>query len=205
MFKNFFKDKLNRKEKIAGTIMIVGLILFTGFLYFPQDEKEVEEKVVINKPVVIEEEAKEIPEEIKNFGISIEKIDVLAPIVANVSGFSKKAYNDKLREGVAHLDQTSLPGQGNNIFIFGHSSSLIGDGPYSEIFSKLDNLEKGNDIVVYYQNTEHYYSIEEKRIVSKNEVSVAGPTEDEQLTLMTCWPLGTDEKRLIVTAKPKIN
>lgn len=205
MLKNFFKDKLNRKEKIAGTVMVVGLIIFTGFIYLPKDEKKIEKKLVINKPVVAKEETKEIPEEIKNFGINIEKIDVLAPIVSNVDGFNKKNYIQQLKKGVAHLDQTSLPGQGSNIFIFGHSSASIGEGDYSEIFAHLNKLEEEDFITVYYQNTDYQYQINEKKIVNKKEVSVTKPTNKEQLTLMTCWPIGTDEERLIITAKPKIN
>jgi sortase A len=29
-----------------------------------------------------------------------------------------------------------------------------------------------------------------------------GPTNDEQLTLVTCWPYGVDDHRLIVIARP---
>jgi sortase A len=29
-----------------------------------------------------------------------------------------------------------------------------------------------------------------------------GPTEDERLTLVTCWPYGVDDHRLIVIARP---
>lgn len=198
-----FKAKLKRKEKIAGTIMIVGLILFTGWLYFPQDKKEVENKIAEPKAIVIEEKVKKIPEEIKNFGISIEKIDVLAPVIANVSGFNKKIYNQQLKKGVAHLERTSLPGQKSNIFLFGHSSDSIGEGDYSEIFADLNELEKEDFITVYYQDADYQYQIDEKKIINKNEIGVTSPTNEEQLTLMTCWPIGTDEKRLIVTAKLK--
>jgi len=37
-----------------------------------------------------------------------------------------------------------------------------------------------------------------KEIVGKEEVNVAKATKKEQLTLMTCWPIGTANKRLII-------
>lgn len=135
---------------------------------------------------------------IKNFGIKIEKIGIVAPIIANVDGATKDIYNKKLKNGVAHLKGSSFPGQGGNIFIFGHSSSNIGEGLYSKIFARLGKLEKGDKIIIFYKNKEYIYSVFEKKIVEKTDISVIESTKEEQLTLMTCWPVGTAEKRLII-------
>lgn len=138
---------------------------------------------------------------IKKFGIKIEKIGVLAPVIKDVSGTEKSVYNKALEKGVAHFKGTSLPNEGSNIFIFGHSSKILGKGPYAEIFAELGELEKGDEIIIYYQGKEIKYTVFEKDIVEKNDLSVLEPTKKEQLTLMTCWPIGSAAKRLIIKSR----
>lgn len=142
----------------------------------------------------------QIPAEIREFGLRIDKLNILAPVIANVDGTNKKVYNQALEKGVAHYKGTALPGEGGNIFIFGHSSSATGYGPYVNIFAPLEKLEKEDIIIVYFQNKTLEYKVFEKIIVAKTDVSLLKPTAQEQLTLMTCWPVGTSAKRLIIKA-----
>ena len=138
----------------------------------------------------------------KAFGVQINKIGVKAVVTANVNGDNKSEYNDSLKVGLAHFKGTELPGAGGNIFIFGHSSGGKEGGPYTKVFSKLNNLSNGDKIVVYYQGQIHDYTITEKKVVASTDLSPLNLTKDERLTLMTCWPIGTKEKRLIIIAKP---
>ena len=137
------------------------------------------------------------------FVLRIPKINIEAPVIQNVDPNDKKKYNEALKTGVLHFPGTTLPGQGSNIFIYGHSSSAIDSGPYSKIFVPLDKLQKNDEILVSYNNQEYNYQVVEKKIIDKNDVSVLKPTEKETLTLMTCWPIGTDQKRLIIRAEKK--
>ena len=134
------------------------------------------------------------------FGLKIDKLELVAPIVKDVDGENKTTYNKALEGGVAHYSGTSLPGKGSNIFIFGHSSTVTGQGPYARIFAKLDDIEKGDEVIVFYEDKEYKYIVFDKTIVEKDDTSVLDPTKKEQLTLMTCWPIGTNEKRLIIKA-----
>jgi len=134
------------------------------------------------------------------FGLKIDKLDLLAPIVEDVDGENKNAYNKALQGGVAHYKGTALPGEKSNIFIFGHSSTVTGQGPYAKIFASLGDLEKGDEIIVFYKDKEYRYSVFDKQVVEKDETSVLDPTKKEQLTLMTCWPVGTNAKRMIIKA-----
>lgn len=139
--------------------------------------------------------------EYTDFGIDISKIGVKAPITANVNGDNKTEYNNSLKNGLAHYKGTKLPGEGSNIFIFGHSSSDVDSGPYSKIFAKLNDVVVGDTITVYYKTKKYEYTVSEKKIVAADDLSPLNLTETEQLTLMTCWPMGTKDKRLIVIAK----
>lgn len=137
------------------------------------------------------------------FKIEIEKIGVIAPVIQDVDGANKETYNQALLDGVAHYKGTALPNQGSNIFIFGHSSPLIGaTGNYKEIFKDLGDLEFGDIITITYLGEKIEYTVSEKRIVEKTEMSVLNPTDEEQLTLMACWPIGSNDKRIIVIAEP---
>ncbi len=137
-----------------------------------------------------------------DFKISIEKIGVVAPVIPDVDGSNKEAYINALYEGIAHYRGTAYPEEGSNVFLFGHSSSAIGSGDYKEIFKDLGELEFGDKIKLTYLGKNLDYTVSEKRVVENTEVSVLDSTDEEQLTLMTCWPIGTNNKRLIVIAKP---
>ena len=146
---------------------------------------------------------KEIDPKIKEFGLKIDKLNILVPIIKDVDGANKTAYNEALKGGVAHFEGTALPGEKGNIFIFGHSSAEIKVGDYTKIFATLDDLTEGDEIIVYYKNDEHKYKVSEKKIVAATDLSVLNKTKTETLTLMTCWPVGTKDKRLIVRAVPE--
>lgn len=137
------------------------------------------------------------------FHLIIPKLNISAPIIPDVDGNDKDAYFKALESGVAHYKGTAKPGDGGNIFIFGHSSFYWWKkGDYKEIFKPLGDLKKGDEIIVWREGKEYKYKVTETKLVPPTEVSVLNPTKTEQVTLMTCWPPGTTEKRLIVIAKP---
>lgn len=180
-------------------IIITALILvFFGFVYgikFQKEEKRFENKS--SKPI-----AKEInPNMIKNFELFIPKLNIDVPVIPNVNGTNEKVYSEALKGGVAHYAGTALPDGGSNIFIFGHSSSILGTGKYDKVFASLGDLAIGDEIILLFNDMNYKYSVIDKKIVPSGDSSVLSSTNDEQLTLMTCWPIGTDAKRLVIIAK----
>jgi len=139
-----------------------------------------------------------------DFHLLIPSLNISAPIIADVDGNDKDAYFKALQGGVAQYKGTSKPGEGGNIFIFGHSSYYWWDpGKYKEIFRNLEDIKAGDDISVWNNSKEYKYKVTSTKVVEPTDVSVLNPTKNEQLTLMTCVPPGTAEKRLIVIAKPE--
>ncbi len=139
----------------------------------------------------------------KEFALVIPKIGVNAP-VATVPNQGGGRYFPALGKGekLGHLENTALPGQGGNVVIFGHSSGLPGiTGPYKDVFALLDKLEEGDEVVVWYQAVPYRYRVKESKVVGENAFEILSQ-EKNQLTLLTCWPPGTDIKRLIVIAEP---
>lgn len=108
-----------------------------------------------------------------------------------------------LREGVVHYPGTSLPGQAGNTVITGHSSYFPWDpGRFKDVFALLHDVEIGDRIVVYYKQTKYIYEVDNIKVVKPEEIDVLKQSPDEKLTLITCTPVGTNLKRLVVTAKP---
>ncbi|MDD3086424.1 MAG: sortase, partial [Patescibacteria group bacterium] len=65
------------------------------------------------------------------------------------------------------------------------------------------DLEIDDEIKINFNQQEYKYKVSEKKIIPADDLSVLLPTEREILTLLTCWPVGTADKRLIVIAKPE--
>lgn len=137
-----------------------------------------------------------------NNRIIIQKIDVSAPIIDNVDGNNMQTYMNALENGVAHLKKTSLPGDPGNTVIFGHSSYFKNKpGNYKTIFAKLNNLTIGATIQIKHQNKDLAYKVFEKKIVRPEDVSVVSQDNTKRnLTLITCWPIGTTKERLVILA-----
>lgn len=139
-----------------------------------------------------------------DFHLIISALEINAPVIADVDGANQTAYDKALEDGVAQLLGSAKPGEGSNIFIFGHSSYYwYKPGDYKEIFKNLEDLKVGDEIIIWYQKKEYKYKITETKVVSPNEVDVLKPTSQEQVTLMTCVPPGTTLKRFIAIAKPE--
>ena len=135
-----------------------------------------------------------------NYILKIDKINVNAPIVLNVDGKNKSYYLKSLEQGIAHMKDTALPGEEGNVFIFGHSSYYTGD--YREVFARLNEIETGDEITIKSSANEYKYKIYNKEIISADQMDVLKqPKGKSIITLMTCWPLGTTEKRLIVVGE----
>lgn len=107
-----------------------------------------------------------------------------------------------LRNGVIHYPGTALPGENGNVVLTGHSSYYAWDpGRFKDVFSLLHDVKMGDRIVMYFNQKKFVYEVEKIKIVLPEQVDVLGPTSKEQLTLITCTPIGTNLKRLILTAK----
>lgn len=135
----------------------------------------------------------------EDFHLVIPSLNLEAPIIADVDGSNKDEYFKALENGIAHFKGTAKPGEGSNIFIFGHSSFYRNKpGNYKEIFKDLEKMKSGDEIILWYQKKEFRYQVSEIKVVNPDQVSVLGPTPKEQVSLMTCVPPGTTLKRLMI-------
>lgn len=137
--------------------------------------------------------------------IEISRINVLAPMVWSKNENEKDMLSD-LENGVAHFFKTAAPGQNGNMIISGHSSNYIwAGGDYNHIFKNLNNLEKGDLVIVKTSQKNgrviaYRYKISDKFITAPNDAEIFENTANPTLTLSTCWPIGTNLKRIVVKA-----
>ncbi|MEK7218749.1 MAG: sortase [Patescibacteria group bacterium] len=114
----------------------------------------------------------------------------------------EKDIQASLQDGVVHYPGTANPGQAGNFFVTGHSSYYPwSPGRYKTVFARLHNLEVGDEYWVYFGGDKHRYVVKGKKEVSPSDITVLDqPTDKRMGTLMTCTPVGTTLRRLIITA-----
>lgn len=114
----------------------------------------------------------------------------------------EKDMQKALQNGVVHYPGTSLPGQTGNTVITGHSSYFPWDpGRFKDVFALLHEVKISDKLVIYYEQDKFLYEVTDIKVVLPEDVDVLKQTPGNQLTLITCTPIGTNLKRLIVTAK----
>lgn len=133
--------------------------------------------------------------------LKIPSINVVAPITWKVVN-EPTAVAENLKNGLIQIDGTSLPGEKGNIFITGHSSNYPWiESAYNNIFALLNKVVVGDVVHVKYGERDYLYRVNEISVVKPDDLSPMKQTNTPTLTLMTCTPVGTSLKRLIVTAK----
>ncbi|MBU1085116.1 MAG: sortase [Candidatus Beckwithbacteria bacterium] len=141
------------------------------------------------------------------FGLVIPKIFANVAVTKNVNPADEKEYQEVLRQagGVAHSSGTSVPGELGTTYIFGHSTDAsINVERFNAVFYLLNKLEPGDLIVAYYKGKQYKYEVSDKKVVDPTDLSeIVRVDNEERLVLQTCWPPGTDWRRLLVVAKPR--
>lgn len=140
------------------------------------------------------------------FSIVIPKIGANSNVIANVDPGNDTEYLDALKHGVAHAEGTAFPGEGGHIFMFAHSTDYIWNvGTYNAVFYLLYKLETGDEVDIFYKGVRHVYKVTGKEVVDPTQVEyLTKKTNEEFLTLQTCWPPGTTLKRMLVFAEPVV-
>ncbi len=88
-----------------------------------------------------------------------------------------------LKQEIAWMGNTSWPGLGGNTGLAGHVDFANGDpGP----FWNLKDLQAGDKVILYTQKNVYTYIVREHKVVNDYELSVIDPTDDAQITLITC-------------------
>ncbi len=140
-----------------------------------------------------------------NFEVIVNKLGIDAPIIWSKTSIEDDMLED-LKTGVVLFPKTGIPGQSGNAVISGHSSNYVWiKGKYNYIFRKLNKLQIGDKIIIRAtqqngRSFDYVYIIEKKNVVVADSDEIFETGERPAITLVTCWPLGTNWKRLMVRA-----
>jgi sortase A len=99
---------------------------------------------------------------------------------------------DDLKRGPGHYPDTPLPGQAGNAAIAGHRTT------YGAPFNRINELERGDEILVTTLQGAFRYEVSDQLIVSPSEVGVLDDFGDNRLTLTACHPKYSARQRIIV-------
>jgi LPXTG-site transpeptidase (sortase) family protein len=122
-------------------------------------------------------------------------IRLVIPKIELTSFVVEGTNHHSLLLGPGHMTHTSEPGELGNAVITGHRDTF---------FRHIHELEKGDQIYVDRGGQRFIYEVTGKKIVDPNDLSVTRPTNDSQMTLITCYPtyyIGPAPKRLVVFTK----
>lgn len=122
--------------------------------------------------------------------VQIPVLNVDAPIVQG-DGW------EQLKKGVGQHLGTPNPGSVGNMVFSAHNDV------YGEIFRYLDQLEPGDEILVFTQQRQYTYVVSGTQIVEPTQVEVMAATTEPTATLISCYPYLKDQQRIVVFANLK--
>jgi sortase A len=100
-----------------------------------------------------------------------------------------------LRKGPGHYPESPLPGDPGTAAIAGHRTT------YGAPFRNIDDLRRGQRVIVDMPDGRFIYRIERITIVDDQDLSVLDPVGYRRLMLSACHPLYSAAERVIVFAR----
>jgi sortase A len=108
-----------------------------------------------------------------------------------------------LDSGVGHVPETSMPWDGGaqrNVYLAAHRLGYEGTGSRL-LFYQLDTLGSGDEVILEGGGRTYRYRVAEKLVVDPTDSWVMGQVRNrDMVSLQTCTPIPTFEKRLVVRA-----
>lgn len=125
----------------------------------------------------------------------VAKLTIMQKDLFVLSGASGRT----LAFGPGHLSQTALPGESGNVAIAGHRDTH---------FRLLKESSIGDVLTLQHQSGTDRYHIIETRIVHQDQVQLLESSEQNLLTLITCYPFNSvdpnTELRFVVRAEKRV-
>ncbi len=194
------------RRHVSTLLLIIGVLLlgYVGYQKFTIDrtlstelEKakavvvEAEEQKKTAEPEATDTEAVPVTfKEGETLGfLSIKSLDMELPLLEGVT-------DKTLAKGVGHHPETAFPGQGDRIFIAGHNDTT---------FSKISELEPGDEVELYLADGSYRYVMRSSEIVDDEDTRVLAATGTESLVISTCYPfynIANSTERYLIFLEP---
>jgi LPXTG-site transpeptidase (sortase) family protein len=195
---------LSRIRKPISTLAFVSVFLACGYLawynfgpYWPAVEYRLQHLFVASTPVI---SASTTPdsrvETLENNTLLIPGLDVETKILQLKS-------IDQLYDNSWILPWGSTPEKGGNTVIVAHRYLRRNQNSEEDIktFYNLPTMKTGDLVYLNYKGKKYEYQVFETMEVGTKDVWIEDNTPDAMLTLYTCTPLWTSDRRFVVRAK----
>lgn len=141
--------------------------------------------------------------------IIIPAIGLDAPVMrakmlkVKVSGYIFDQWSAPEQPAAGWHPTSAVLGKVGNTVLNGHHND------FGEVFKHLVDLRSADTILVFSENSVFTYIVTNKLILQEVEVPLTermqnsrwiAPTNDERLTLVTCWPYESNTHRLVIVA-----
>lgn len=203
-----------RLNKVLSLVLLIISLYMIGMPFYPQakyildrfnhsEEKILEEEDWINDSDYNENQATGTGSEATSEDpVNLDSLGDVNKVVIPSIGVNGVIYEGNsaatLNNGIWRRPNTSTPDRGSNTVLTAHRF-LYESGPIT--FYHLDKVKPGDKIYTLWNNKRYEYEVYEIKEVLPTQVEVESPTNESILTLYTCTPLWTAEKRLVVRAK----
>ena len=118
-------------------------------------------------------------------------------------GVSDTMTDEMLKQGLVQLAKSATPDIGGDVLIAGHSSyySWVASD-FKTVFAPLVNAGTGDDILLKKGNVLYLYTVKNiQTIGASDKITVnVGNQYPKKLDLITCVPIGTNLRRLLIKA-----
>lgn len=143
--------------------------------------------------------------------LSIPRLNLQAPVVAVGANRTSAAGSEVAQLHVPNAfavgwSSTSAPvGRAGNTVFVGHNNE------YGEVFKGLWDLELGDEVIVTTARGDREYLVSETLMFQElgltldqrlENASWLAESDDERLTMITCWPYYANSHRVVVVARP---
>lgn len=161
------------------------LLVLTGYYVAPDDQA-----VTVNPSLVLDSQTM----------LELATLTESLPLVFSTTLEEEQIQKD-LKQGAVVLPLGTSFGQPGNVVVTAHSSGTAAFGPYRFAFSQLSEMKDGQEFSIKTPTHRYTYRVYGREIVWPHEVDKLPHDERSTVTLVTCWPLWTNFKRLLVHAE----
>ena len=162
--------------------------------------------IILNIPTQAPPPYASVPEKIYSAKANLSAPVVPAEVqIIEIDGVTYEQWKAPDTYAVGWHTNSALLGMKGNTVLNGHHNVS------GEVFRYLNNLENGDQIFVYGGDYEFKYRVVKKMILPETDATIEEriqnarwilPSDDERLTLVTCWPQYSNTHRLIIIAEP---
>ena len=190
---NFLFDTLRHVLLAGGTVCLAYAAFVTVDSKFAQDRAGREfEKARVERDQTAQSGVAAAPQTPPRRGDAIARLEV--PRLELSAMVLEGDDAGILFRGVGHISGTAMPGSGGNSCLAAHRDSF---------FRPLKDIRVGDSIEVTTWDGSLQYEVDSILIVDPDDVWVMAPSQDERLTLISCYPfyfIGKAPRRFIVQA-----